>query len=238
MKKLPLIVCLLLAAALVAVWSMNQRTKAELQQQTAALQQAQASVEELRAENERIKAQITEAGATGSEQMSELLKLRGEVSRLRQAANELNTLRAQNEQLRQAAGASPVASRATNAPPDVPPQDIHPKETWSFSGYATPDATVQSMLWAMTQTNLDVMLHGLGPEMAAQFEQAIQQNGEKAVAGMTQLATRNTGFRIVNRSTISADEMDLTVYMEGQNRQDTAKFKRIDGEWKLMAPVR
>lgn len=231
MKKLPLLVCLVLAAALVAVWSMDQRTKAELQQRSEALRQAQATLEDLRAENDRIKNQIAQTGSAGGEQISELLKLRAEVARLRQSANELKALRAQNEQLRQSATvAAEPRQQTTNPPPDVPPQDIHPRETWNFVGYGSPDATVQSMLWGATHTNREAFLAGFDTEMRSQIE----SNFPDDEASFREKMSSNTGFRVVDRKSVSDDEMDLTLYLDGDGNQETTRFKRINGEWKVV----
>jgi cell division protein FtsB len=109
-------------------------------------------VVEMRAENESLRRQVEQLSqpqTTGTspgdnsltpEQMSELLKLRGEVTQLRQQTNEMASLRAQNQKLLASLKDTleNMKLARTNAvaksPKDALPQDIHPKESWAFRG--------------------------------------------------------------------------------------------------------
>jgi type II secretory pathway pseudopilin PulG len=229
MRKFQLVVCVVLAGGLIAVWTLRQRTQVVLQQQTEALRQAQSELEQLRADNERLTNQISQTENSGREQSDELLRLRAEVTRLRQQTNQINALRAQNEQLRQRTAVVPEKPQAPKTPPEVPPQDIHPRDTWSFVGYTSPDATVQSMLWAITQTNREAFLAGLTAEMRTEIEKHFPAD----ISDMAEKTTKNSAFRVVDRKYISDDEMDMTIYMDGDDHQETTRFKKINGEWKV-----
>lgn len=232
MRKVIFGLLVALAAAVVVVWVMRQQTLAQLQQQSAALAQTQAILEELRAENAKLNASLVET-TPSADQLTELLKLRSEVTRLRQQTNEIRRLQAQNAQLMQQRSAgSAIASPATTAktPPEVAPGDNHPRDTWTFAGYASPDATVQTMLWSMTQTNIEGFLAGFTPEMRAEIEKHIPDNP----ADMQNEMSKNTGFRVLDRKMISADEMDLTIYLDGDGHTETTRFRQIYGEWKIV----
>lgn len=235
MKKLQLVICAVLVGAIVAAWILRERTKLEWQKQSELQTQMRGQVGELRAENDRLTSQIAKAENGGKEQLSELLRLRAEVTRLRQQTNELRALRSQNEQLlrerkesvRQRATSVDDKPKAPNTPPDVPAQDIHPREAWNYVGYDTPDAAVQSMLWASAQTNREVFLAGFSAEMRAKFEKDLPDDALFKDTGTI------TGFRVLDRKFISDSEMDVTIYIEGDKYQDTTRFKKIDGRWKV-----
>src|ERR1051325_8677539 len=88
----------------------------------------------------------------------DLLKLRNEVTQLRAGSKEMEKLRAENQQLRSAAAAARTAVPPT-PPSPVPPVPAagtgaqFPKESWTFSGYASPDAALVSAIWAMKEGN-------------------------------------------------------------------------------------
>src|SRR5690242_351916 len=81
-------------------------------------------LETLTAENERPATNVTTSDSFSKEQLSELLKLRGEVSGLRRETNELQKLRDQNRMLREriTTGANAASESQTKLPSDVPPE--------------------------------------------------------------------------------------------------------------------
>src|SRR5437660_9660378 len=121
-------------------------------------------VHQLRAENEllrielqRLKEQSSAAAAAQAKQQDEELqrlraeakdvfKLRCEISQLRSAAKEAETLRAQNEQLRARNQQSRPAGSAAAPVPAAPaaPLAQFPRDSWTFAGYSTPEAALVS----------------------------------------------------------------------------------------------
>lgn len=91
----------------------------------------------------------------------ELTKLRGEVSRLRTTANDAEKLRSEVAALKAQNRAQPAAEAA---PPAVPAVDQFPRQSWAFSGYATPEAALVSAIWAMKEGKPQVFLDSLSPE--------------------------------------------------------------------------
>jgi hypothetical protein len=78
-----------------------------------------------------------------------LLELRNEVSRLRAQQPALARLRAENERLR-----AELQSRPEAKPDFVQMEGYLSKESWANVGLATPEAALQTTLWALRQGDL------------------------------------------------------------------------------------
>src|SRR5207247_2659168 len=76
----------------------------------------------------------------------EVRKLRNEVSQLRAQRSELEPLRDENQRLKTA----PIRS-VSSAVQITQQPEYFARENWIFAGYATPEATLQSFLWAMRE---------------------------------------------------------------------------------------
>jgi len=177
------------------------------------------------------------------EQHAELLKLRDEVTQLRMQTNQIGVLTEANQKLRasiQEARAAPsptTGSKKQLKPEDALPQDIHPRESWAYRGYSTPEATLESTLWAMVNGDNNAALHAFSPDMLP--EMAKQLEGKDFAEEVKKMNMAE--FRVLDRQQISPDEMVLTIYTARQDEngnkqngsQDDTVFKRIDGEWKV-----
>jgi hypothetical protein len=190
----------------------------------------------VRDDNERLRQMFTD------EQHSELIKLRSEVTRLRAQTNQIAVLAEANQKLqtslREARTPKQPQTDASQkkTPEDALPQDIHPKESWAYRGYSTPDATIESTLWAMLNGDKAAILKAFGPDMLPEMEK--QMEGKNFTEQMKKI--NMTEFRVLDRRQISPDEMVLTISTArlddngnkvGHSQEDTV-FDRIDGEWK------
>src|SRR5207249_6758126 len=80
-------------------------------------------------------------------EVSEVHKLRNEVTQLRAGAKEVERLRAENQKLRGADRQLQDAPKAAGTTPAAGSQEgFYAKENWTFSGYATPEAALQSFV--------------------------------------------------------------------------------------------
>ncbi len=176
------------------------------------------------------------------EQMDELLKLRGEVTQLREQTNQIGDLADANKKLMVSLKEAKAPRRTSEGdekkknPPDALPQDIHPKDTWAFRGYATPEATVESVCWAMVNGDKEAMLKAFAPDMLPEMANQLEKGDPAEMAKKMGFAE----FRILGRQQLSDDEMMLTIYTSHQNEngdtQDHSEntvFQRIGGEWKV-----
>ena len=109
-----------------------------------------------------------------------------------------------------------------------------PKEIWTFAGYATPEASFQTMVWAMSQGDSQTFLAGLAPAERARMEKSWQnksaeQIGEEGRREMQKVS----GFRILERRQIADDQVALTTFASGKGDTVEMLLQRIGTEWKL-----
>jgi len=148
----------------------------------------------------------------------ELLRLRAEATRLRARQHELEPVRAENEALReQVRGNRP------------PPGYLRMQEL-RFSGQTTPEATLQSFIWAIGQGDTNTLCQLLTDEDAAQFmndPEGRQQKELRAAAHML------PGFRLVEIKQRSPTEAALTVeLLPGEPAQEII-VRLQGGRWRM-----
>jgi RNA polymerase sigma factor (sigma-70 family) len=227
-----------LALGIATPWLIHIHSQKELREQNAALRQQLQQQLDTAAQLETDKARLSKliGQATNKSlsdgQFRELLRLRGEVSQLRNQKGELEKLQAENRQLRAAQDARPAS-------PSGAPQDYFPKESWSFTGYATPESTLQSILWAISKGDIKTMMNGVLPEeaerMAKQFEGKSQDEIAAAIRSDTD---QMNGFRILKKEAVSDDQVILTVFNDGRDLTTTMKFVRVGNDWKIAGKVK
>ena len=113
--------------------------------------------------------------------------------------------------------------------------DSKRKKDYIFSGYTAPQSALQSVLWALTQSDARAFKASLAPEMVAAFASQFQDLPEGVMPGgfrngaMYQAA----GFRVLEETAISNDETQLKVFLEGKPKIAIKLiFKKIGDEWK------
>src|SRR4051812_34161035 len=229
----------LLAAAIAAAVSgwlkvgRLARENAELKAQMESVQQQQTTTAS--EQNSQAQKEIETLRA----QSQELVRLRGEVSQLRSSAKDAEKLRSDLQQLRaenQRLQTGTAAAAATNQPP---PPDQFPKESWNFAGYATPDAALVSAIWAMKEGNPKTYLESLSPEEQARMSKVWENKSETEIAAKHQSDVSTiTGMRVLDRTTISPEEVQMNVDIQGVDRMEKVTMKLINNEWKFGGFIR
>jgi hypothetical protein len=102
---------------------------------------------------------------------------------------------------------------ASNEPPDVPAGDIFPRDAWTFAGYDTPEDAIQSVTWAISEGDEENYLASLSPELQDEMMSELE-DGDFEDIGPLQLSNA-TGYRILDRDSVSDDERVITLYMDG-----------------------
>jgi hypothetical protein len=240
MNRGTLILAALLAVAIgtaVVGWQKVGQLKGEVQSLQAQLQasqeQATAATEAKARETETREAQLRK-------EREDLLRLRGEVTQLRSGAKDLEKLRAENQQLKSAnrqltsAAAGHVAAPAPEAT-----KDQFARESWAFSGYATPEAALISAISAMKEGNPKTYLESLSPEEQLRMAKIWENKSETELAAKHQQdVSAITGMRIMDRKVISPDEVQMSVYIQGVDRMEKVSMKQINNEWKFSGFIR
>jgi hypothetical protein len=212
-----------------------------LREENRSLQQQADQAAEQRAENEhlsRMVAQANAAHALTNNQLSELLRLRGEVGLLRGQSNELATLREENRRL-QAGLAAGQNAKAAKPPPEVPPEDIFPRESWALAGFATPEATLQSYHGAMIKGDPKATAACFAsPEEQARMQADMQKQFEgKSASEVAALIDSRTSsllaFRIVARTNLPDGQAAVGYYYDGADIRRGMRFVKVGKDWKI-----
>jgi hypothetical protein len=218
---------------------LQQQSKAKLRDENLSLLQKSEQFAGLQAENARLSnllANARQAESMSRDQLSELLRLRGEAALARNQKAELDKMREENRRLRSAGAAS------AQPPEAAPAQDDFPKEAWAFAGYATPEAAFQSTVWAISHGDVKTMLASMTPEERTRKLEQWQGQTEEEIAAKNRTEFEQIkGFRILKKESLSDDEVVLTLYVEGLSPNEPTprmKLVRIGTEWKTAGPER
>src|SRR6266436_5815096 len=194
MKILGCVSAILLAG--MALWWVSQyQSQLKLREENQALRE---QVEQLPVQNERVSNATAQAGSSQSltrEQLGELLRLRGEAGRLRKENQELAKLREENQQLR----AAMTASQGLHASKLTPEADYWPKDSWVFAGYATPESTLQSLLWSASKGEMKSLLASTTGEAQKHLEDDLKQKSEAEVAAEMAHETAFSSCRLLDK---------------------------------------
>ena len=181
----------MIVAAMALLLAIQHQTALELREEHFALQQQVDQLSSLAAEHDRRSKKMARAknsSSTSNELLVELLRLRGEGGARKKEIQKLRT----------ALGANSTTPAVKTAPGPAATDDL-PKESWMFAGYATPEAALQSTVWAASHGDLKAILASSTPEEANRMAEEWQGKSESEIAAESigQLS-RVTGFQIVN----------------------------------------
>jgi len=220
MKGLTLVVVLLIAAgvALLAGVLVQER------QLTALRGEQQRLIGQLSGNSEPSAAAIElTVRPSNREAPFELLQLRNELNRLNRRKAELAAMRVENERLKQQ-----LAASRTNRG-GLPPGYLRKSEA-RMVGYQTPEAALQTFLWAMQNRNLTNFLETLTPESVALAHRAPEQifEGSEALIGLG----------VLERERLPDGSMRLRLQIMPDLPPANVLFRLIGNEWKMTWPPR
>jgi hypothetical protein len=223
----------------VAIWlAVGHQTRLRLGEENKALRQQLGQLAGLASENERLSNVVAQANRSQplpDDQLRELLRLRGEVGILRQQGKELETLRNENRQVR-AALESSLKTPNAGAAGAAATADYWPRDSWAFAGYASPDAALQTSVWAANKGDVKAFLGGTTGEIQKSVEEHIAgKSDSEASAELMADTGRLKSVRVVNREVEGDDTVVFMTAFEAENGTETNKMviKKIGNEWKL-----
>ncbi|MSU58001.1 MAG: hypothetical protein EXS35_07455 [Pedosphaera sp.] len=133
---------------------------------------------------------------------------------------------AENEKIR-----ARLAAARTNAVKALPAGYIR-KSNARFAGYTTPEATVESMLWAMQHRDFPKVLASLSPEMAGEMRKGIEE-GHTTIERIFDDAEKLPGLNVVGRNVTTNGLIELVIEIVPGEHTRTTRFRQINGEWKI-----
>jgi hypothetical protein len=127
--------------------------------------------------------------------------------------------------------------RAPDAQPETRSPTEHPRTAWRFAGYADPEASLESILWAMSQGDVKAYLDALAPNGGLALEARGKSETELAAMGRRQMEGV-TGFRIIDKKFNSATRVIVTFLPEAggnqpPNRPGRIVIVRVGDDWKV-----
>jgi RNA polymerase sigma factor (sigma-70 family) len=116
-----------------------------------------------------------------------------------------------------------------------------PKSSWKYAGFGSPEATVQTLMWAISQTNGKVLMEALSPDCQEDFRQYVAQNkpGLTVEGFLLQQWTPKqqefTDLRIKKKEAFAPNEVLVLLKASGGNQAGDLwlKFKKIGDDWKI-----
>lgn len=236
-----------LVAAGTAVWVQHE-DNAALRAEIASLRNEVREVAATRRVANALPASVERAASAAPEQVggggnaSELAKLREEISGLKKNTQSV----VEFVQLAQAAAAMKEMSGAATGAPDK----ITPAGELKNLGKATPDAAVQTTMWAAIGGDVDALANGLtftpagrakaDAWFASLSENTRQQYGspEKVIALLVSKdAAGVAGMQVLGQKEISPEDVGLRVRFatnDGQTRDDSMVMHRTGDGWRLL----
>jgi len=222
-------------AALVTVFFVQKHAISTKRQENATLLQEQAEVAQLAGENQNISElrdqnqQLQELRAANLE----LPKLRNEVRQLRSQSAQIERLRQDNQRL-----ASALNSLNSGKPKSFSEMDGYvSKESLSHAGFATPEAALQTFLWAAREGRIDAVAECISPEGRPQFQAEFANKSEEEQKkslqqGLGQLI-RSSGYRVAERVQTSEDRVVLGIQAVAGGVVAKVVLRRVANEWKF-----
>ena len=108
----------------------------------------------------------------------------------------------------------------------------------AFAGYATPEASIQSMLWAGSIGDFNKFLAGCTVEQVKRFKKKMAGKSDEQIKREAMAwANALSGYKITEKETVSDDEVRLHIHAapsaDGLHSGKTIVImKKIGGEWK------
>jgi RNA polymerase sigma factor (sigma-70 family) len=124
-------------------------------------------------------------------------------------------------------------------------ENVFPRESWTFKGYATPESALVSLVWAAVNSDVEGFLNSLSPEQQSRVRLRWQRQGLGADEAQIRRSISNQfgpikTIRVLNKEVLSENEVILRLQMEGEKGGTGTvgkKAQRIGNEWKIGATL-
>ena len=173
------------------------------------------------------------------DQTTELMRLRNEVTQLRVEKNAVEPLKVENEKLKNEVGELRSRAGVDGKGPGTAQPAQFPRESWSFSGYASPESALVSAIWAMKEGNPETYLNSLTPKEQERMALVWQNKAENEIADKHKSdVSKIAGLRVVARQNLSPTEVIMNVYLEGPDRMEKIRMNQVGQDWKFGGFIR
>ncbi len=224
-----LVTATIIALAAGGIYEARQASNARAEAQTLLQQQAPLN-EQIQAMRDQRDDATQQLAALRASQPRDLLRLRNEVGLLRQ---ETNALAQQLNEIRRGIEANARQSNLAVKP--------IPCDSCTFSGYATPEAALQTLVWALSKHNLQAYLDCFTPAAREAAAKEFEGKSETEVMGILLDKLHGAAALRLDRKETQEDgavafplhsfedDNGLTI----TKRTAIISFRNVGGEWRL-----
>jgi len=112
-----------------------------------------------------------------------------------------------------------------------------------FAGYATPEASVQSVIWAASNGDLDKLSAGVTDEVMAGFKGKMAGKSEDETRrGLMAWASAMKDYKITQKDVVTANEVHLHIHATPSaealhSGKSVIVMRKIGNEWKQAGDV-
>lgn len=232
-KKLGLVGGLVFASLAAALLSQHLALE-KIRSQNAELELKISQLSNLQKENERLSnilSQVSGNAKLTHDQMDELLRLRREVAR----RHDLDTPPPPPREYRRPAPSAPSLTAtliSTNA--STTRTTSIPKSEWTYAGYDTPEAALQTVVWAMSMGDIQTFQSSLSQNALRSMTSAYEGRTEAEIAAALVQRVSNMTELSFDKKTIASDGRTSFVLSTGDSRNDAVlTFQYINGQWRI-----
>jgi len=221
---------LLAVLSVAAPFVVKHRTDAGLAEMENTLTEQAKEITRLSASNPTQAAAVAQSvPQLSNEELRELMRLRSEVGRLREAAAETVKLRAAQSN---ATGPSPTRSKEPAGP------NYWPKDQLANVGFGTPEAAAQTAFWILKSGDMKALLACAPPEMLAEVQKEMEKEGPDAFQAefkkKAQEMGQASGYRVLDKKSDETGLVTLRIGFEGEGVAEDVTLKRYGTEWKIL----
>jgi hypothetical protein len=226
------IIAILAIAGLGAVFTWERAAIGTLRPQNESLRADKLEAERLADENRDLpNLRARQPAAAGHGVNLELLRLRNEVTKLREEQAEIQRQRAANQHVAEELKSGKFTPRRL-----ADMEGAVPREQWSFAGFATPEAAVQNFFAAIATADPEQIMRCMSPKDAESLRRQMAKDPEGTRKDFDREFGKLgnvSGFRITGTRILGEDKMEVLVQVVAGGQSMPLPLRRVDNEWRL-----
>jgi RNA polymerase sigma factor (sigma-70 family) len=166
--------------------------------------------QELLVEQESLRAGQAQGSSSAQVTENELARLRKDASEVVRLRGEVASLRRRSDEAKRNTATQPVPANNANQAANIGAGVYITKDQLAFVGYATPEAALKSITWAMMTGTYDQVIEGLSPENRA--EELKDSKGRAGFeANQKVMAPLFKGMQIMAQKVMAEDRVELKI---------------------------
>jgi|GEM_PF-1266480 len=233
-KKLGLVGGLIFASLAAALFSQHLALE-KIRSQNAELENKINQLSSLQKENERLSNMLAQVSGTvklTQSQMNELLRLRKESSRRRDQDAPPPPPPFENRP--SSPSAPPLTATLLSTNVSTTRTTSIPKSEWTYAGYDTPEAALQTVVWSMSQGDIQTFQSSLSQNALRNMTATYEGRTETEIAAALVQRVSNMTELSFDKKTIASDGRTSFVLSAGDTGSDAVlSFQYINGQWRV-----